>query len=87
MICLAPTHPLLTDASLEITSIEFQIGRTDRTKNQPSGKFKNKFILAHTAVTVNYHYIQGGQKLTPTSPLCFVHCSGDKKFVLYRLVS
>ena len=31
--------------------------------------------------------LEGGQKLTPTSPLCIVHVKGDKndqKFVLYR---
>ena len=42
VICLAPTHPLVNDPALEISTIEFQIGKTDRTKNHTSGKFKNE---------------------------------------------
>lgn len=45
VVCLAPTHPLMIDTTLQIVSVEFQIGRTDRTKNKPSGKLKNKYII------------------------------------------
>lgn len=45
VVCLAPTHPLMIDTTLQIVSVEFQIGRTDRTKNKPSGKSKNKYII------------------------------------------
>ena len=42
VVCLAPSHPLLTNPDLEITSIDFQIGNVDRQDNKVSGKRKNK---------------------------------------------
>ena len=44
VICLAPTHPLVNDPALEVFTVEFQIGKTDRTKNHTSGKFKNEYF-------------------------------------------
>ena len=48
VVCVAPSHVLFEPApGLEILSVDFHFGRTDRTKNQVSGKTKNKWF-GHT---------------------------------------
>lgn len=45
VVCVAPSHVLFEPApGLEILSVDFHFGRTDRTKNQVSGKGKNKWF-------------------------------------------
>lgn len=41
-MCVAPSHVLFSEPGLEseIVSVDFHIGKTDRTKNQVSGKRK-----------------------------------------------
>lgn len=88
VVCLAPSHPLLTNPDLEITSIDFQIGSVDRQDNKVSGKRKNKLesLTAFWCVCIwsIFCFAQGAQKLTPTSTLCVVNCNSDVKYKLYR---
>ena len=85
LICIAPSHPLLDKKKgVVINNVEFQIGRLDRSSNAVSGKFKsNIFVILSLCLLIT----GGGQKLTPTSPLCIVHgSSDDEKYVIYRWV-
>ena len=48
VVCVAPSHVLFEPApGLEILSVDFHFGRTDRTKNQVFGKTKNKWFEAY----------------------------------------
>lgn len=42
VVCVAPSHVLFSEPGLEseTVSVDFHIGKTDRTKNQVSGKRK-----------------------------------------------
>lgn len=83
-MCLAPNHPLLTIPQPEIASINFNVGNVDRTDNKVSGKRKNKLYFVDCVFNVlcyNY-YIQGAQKLSPTSTLCVVHCVSGVNYYL-----
>lgn len=42
VICIAPSHKLFKDGDV-IDRIEFQIGNVDRTQNEVSGRYKNKY--------------------------------------------
>jgi glycine cleavage system H lipoate-binding protein len=43
--------------------------------------------LDRASNVVSGKFKRGGQKLTPTSPLCIVHCHGDdNKYIIYSCV-
>lgn len=52
VVCLAPSHALLTNPDLEIVSIDFHIGNVDRQDNKVSGKRKNKFYSSALAMAI-----------------------------------
>ena len=41
-MCLAPSHVLLTEPGIEVSGVDYQIGKVDRAQNKVSGKRKNK---------------------------------------------
>ena len=45
MVCLAPSHPLLSQPNMEVMEIDFDIGKVDRKDNIVSGKRKNKLYI------------------------------------------
>ena len=44
VVCLAPSHRLLTEPGVEIMSVDYQIGKVDRTRIEVSGKRKSMLI-------------------------------------------
>ena len=58
IVCLAPSHVLLSEHKGEILSVDYQIGKVDRLKNQVSGKRKNKSLFLETmSVYVCHHAV------------------------------
>ena len=43
-----------------------------------------KVKYVHTFMHLNKYALEGGQKLTATSPIAIVHTKDNKKYVLYR---
>ena len=42
IVCLAPSHVLLTEPGIEVSEVDYKIGKVDRAQNKVSGKRKNK---------------------------------------------
>ena len=43
VVCVGPSHPLVTDSSIEIKSIDFKNDKFDHSKNEVHGKRKSKY--------------------------------------------
>ena len=55
MVCIAPTHPVVADPSIEIESIDFKNEKFDYSKNEVHGKRKSKNLIIMTS-TVEYNF-------------------------------
>ena len=90
MVCLNQNHPVMGE---DIVGVDF----FHDYKINVSGKMKNELLTItalHNAGLVRPMYLiqvasyldpaQGSQRLTPSSPLCFVQCKGGRKYCLYR---
>jgi len=45
VVCVSPSHPLVSDSSIEIKCIDFKNEKFDRSKNEVHGKRKRKTIV------------------------------------------
>ena len=65
-MCVSPSHPLVSDSSIEIKSIDFKNEKFDRSKNEVHGKRKRKILVRFIMYS-------------KTSIICYLVCSRSLK--------